>query len=415
MRTQNLAVMFTDIQGFTEKTHRQTREENERLLAAHDALLLPVVKGFGGRKVKSIGDAWLVVFDSPTNSLLCGMAIQDRLWDYNRRLHEADRIRVRIAVNQGEVRVARSLSGTDVYGDPVNVASRVEGEAEVGEVWFTEAVYLAMNRAEVPVEEVGRRTLKGVAEPVRLFRAARGRYTLTASPGAPAAPGVPQPPYGNQALARVKGLAAPDPALIAREAGPAIDLAGAASRVGLAIAGSPSRTRWIAVAGLLAVAAVGVAVFWPDSRAERLIEEGQLELAEREVEALSRTRGERDAEVAYLQARLAQERLRRGEGSSAREVFDLYGRALAAGSGKAAAELERQATSKDCLLRRLAAKALGDSRSRRALPALRGLATAEPEVPRDPVASVTRFLKGESRCGDGDLAREAIAEIESTP
>ena len=170
MRTQNLAVMFTDIQGFTEKTHRQTREENERLLSAHDALLLPVVKGFGGRKVKSIGDAWLVTFDSPTNSLLCGMAIQDRLWDYNRRLPEAERIRVRIAVNLGEVRVARSLSGTDVYGDPVNVASRVEGEAEVGEVWFTEAVYLAMNRAEVPVEEVGRRTLKGVAEPVRPAR-----------------------------------------------------------------------------------------------------------------------------------------------------------------------------------------------------------------------------------------------------
>lgn len=412
MRTQNLAVMFTDIQGFTERTHRQTRDENARLLAAHDALLLPVVKGFGGRKVKSIGDAWLVVFDSPTNSLLCGMAVQDRLWDYNRRLPEGDRIRVRIAVNLGEVRVARSLSGTDVYGDPVNVASRVEGEAEVGEVWFTEAVYLAMNRAEVPVEEVGRRTLKGVAEPVRLYRAARGRYTLTAAPGLP---GLPQPPYGNQALARVKGLAAPDPALIARDAAPAVDLAEAAGRVGRALADAPSRTRWLGLAAALAVAAVGTAIFWPDSRAERLLAEGQIEQAEAEIAGLAKARGERDAEVAYLRARLAQERLRRGDGGSAREVLERYGKALAAGSAKAAAELERQATSKDCQLRRLAAKALGDSRSRRALPALRGLATAEPEAPRDPVARVTQFLQGESRCGDGDLARDAIAEIESTP
>lgn len=414
MRTQNLAVMFTDIQGFTEKTHRQTREENARLLAAHDALLLPVVKGFGGRKVKSIGDAWLVIFDSPTNSLLCGMAIQDRLWDYNRRLPEAERIRVRVAVNLGEVRVARSLSGTDVYGDPVNVASRVEGEAEVGEVWFTEAVYLAMNRAEVPVEEVGWRALRGVADPVRLYRAARGRYTLTAT-GVPGEPALPQPPYGNQALARVKGLAAPDPALIARDAGPGLDLVDAAGRVGSALATAPGRTRWLAAAGLAAVVAVGAAIFWPDSRAERLLGEGQLEAALSEIEGLARARGERDAEVAYLRARLAQERLRRGEGGSAREVFDLYGRALAAGSGKAATELERQATSRDCQLRRLAARALGDSRSRRALPALRGLATAEPEAPRDPVTRVTQFLKGESRCGDGDLAREAIAEIESTP
>ena len=69
MKTQNLAVMFTDIQGFTSRTSQQTREENAAFLRLHDALLLPVVRAFGGRKVKTIGDALLVVFASPTNSV----------------------------------------------------------------------------------------------------------------------------------------------------------------------------------------------------------------------------------------------------------------------------------------------------------------------------------------------------------
>ena len=60
-RTQNLAILLSDMKGFTARTSRQTREENFRMLAFHDALLLPVIRGFGGRKVKSIGDALLRV------------------------------------------------------------------------------------------------------------------------------------------------------------------------------------------------------------------------------------------------------------------------------------------------------------------------------------------------------------------
>jgi len=56
-RTQNLAILLSDMKGFTARTSQQTREENARMLALHDALLVPVVKGFGGHKVKSIGDA----------------------------------------------------------------------------------------------------------------------------------------------------------------------------------------------------------------------------------------------------------------------------------------------------------------------------------------------------------------------
>jgi adenylate cyclase len=203
VKTANLAIVFTDIQGFSERTSRQTLEENQRLLRVHHDLLVPVFKAFGGRILKSIGDAFLVTFESPTQAVLSGMAIQDRLWGYNRGAPEAERLDVRVAINVGEVR----LESQDVFGEPVNIAARVESIAEPGEVFFTEAVYLAMNKAEVPAREVGAFELKGIPGKIRVFRVPRAPFRVEA-PGEPEAPVDPvlareQPPFGNLSLARV--------------------------------------------------------------------------------------------------------------------------------------------------------------------------------------------------------------------
>ncbi|MCP3100878.1 adenylate/guanylate cyclase domain-containing protein [Myxococcus sp. K15C18031901] len=202
MKTANLAIVFTDIKGFTERTSRQTLEQNQRMLQAHHALLAPLFKAFGGRIVKSIGDAFLATFESPTQAVLSGVAIQDRLWHYNRGVPEAEQLHVRVAINVGEVR----LEANDVFGEPVNIAARVEGIAEAGEVYFTEAVYLAMNKAEVPSREVGAFELKGIPGKIRVFQVPRAPYRVEA-PGAGAiaeAPGEESlPPYGNLGLSRV--------------------------------------------------------------------------------------------------------------------------------------------------------------------------------------------------------------------
>ncbi|MFL5358694.1 adenylate/guanylate cyclase domain-containing protein [Archangium sp.] len=205
MKTANLAIVFTDIKGFTERTSRQTHEENQRLLKAHHDLLAPVFKAFGGRILKSIGDAFLVTFESPTQAVLGGMAIQDRLWNYNRGVPDAERLDVRVAVNVGEVRV----ESNDVFGEPVNIASRVESIAEAGEVYFTEAVYLAMNKAEVPSQEVGAFELKGIPGKIRVFRVPRAPYRVDTpsvvhvSPAAESPLSHEQPPFGNLALSRI--------------------------------------------------------------------------------------------------------------------------------------------------------------------------------------------------------------------
>ncbi|ATB38333.1 hypothetical protein CYFUS_003767 [Cystobacter fuscus] len=218
MKTANLAIVFTDIQGFSERTSRQTLEENERLLRVHSELLVPLFKAFGGRILKSIGDAFMVTFVSPTQAVLSGMAIQDRLWQYNQTASEAERLDVRVAINVGEVR----LEEQDVFGEPVNIAARVESITEAGEVFFTEAVYLAMNKAEVPSREVGLFELKGIPSKIRVFRVPRGPYRMGApAQDAPPEPSPERPPFGNLALSRVPEsmLSVPDLAATAAQVG----------------------------------------------------------------------------------------------------------------------------------------------------------------------------------------------------
>lgn len=167
--TRHLTILLTDIKGFTDKTSSKSRVDIQRLLDDHREVVLPVLQSRGGKLVKTIGDAFLMVFESPTDAVLAGVAAQDALSKRNEGLPEPDRIEIRIAINSGEVNLVEG----DVFGEPVNITARIEGVAEAGEVYFTEAVYLAMNKAEVPSSEVGQLQLKGIPEKVRVYKVRR--------------------------------------------------------------------------------------------------------------------------------------------------------------------------------------------------------------------------------------------------
>lgn len=166
MSTRNLTIMFTDIKGFTERTARSSRDYVVKMLEKQDQIAKPIFAKYHGTIIKTIGDAYLVTFESPTNGVICGLMIQHALRNYNRSAGADEKIEVRVAINTGEVNIV----GADIIGDPVNVASRVEGITEAGEVWFTEATYLAMNKQEVPTSIVGEFKLKGVPEAIRVYR-----------------------------------------------------------------------------------------------------------------------------------------------------------------------------------------------------------------------------------------------------
>jgi class 3 adenylate cyclase len=398
MRTENLAVMLTDMKGFTAATSRQSRAENERMLALQDELVLPVVRAFGGRRVKTIGDAYLVLFRSPTAGLLCGMAIQDRLWDYGRRVPKEERIEVRVVLSLGEVRlVGAGAVPSDVYGEAVNLAARVEAEAEAGEIWFTEAVRLVADRGQVGAEEIGTRRLKGIDEEVRLYRVPYLSHRGD------------RPPYGNSGLGRVLGVAAPEPERLAR----AIRRRGnPLFRAGAAIAALAAAIPLRATAAALVLAlAAGGAWAWVHGGIERLIARGEWDAARTAIEQRAAEKGDEEPRVLYLRGRLEVARVDAGQGGSLRHAFALWSRGVAAGSGDALGALEDAARAWECDRRRLAARALADSRSPDALGALRRLAEAEPP-PADTVEKVKRFLRADGACGAGDVARDGIAEIE---
>ena len=167
--TRHLTILLTDIKGFTDKTSSKTREAISTMLDEHRAVVLPILESKGGTLIKTIGDAFLMTFESPTNAVLAGVAVQEALAKLNEGRKAEDRLDIRIAINSGEV----NLMENDVFGEAVNITARIEGIAEAGQVYFTEAVYLAMNKAEVPSSEIGLMQLKGIPEKIRVYKVRR--------------------------------------------------------------------------------------------------------------------------------------------------------------------------------------------------------------------------------------------------
>ncbi|MFI5350831.1 MAG: RDD family protein [Elusimicrobiota bacterium] len=167
--TRHLSILLTDIKGFTDKTSHKTRADIQTMLDEHRALVLPILEHGGGRLIKTIGDAFLMTYESPTNAVLAGVAVQEALAKRNEGRASDDRLEIRIAINAGEINLVEG----DVFGEPVNITARIEGIAEAGQVYFTEAVYLAMNKAEVPSSEIGLMQLKGIPEKIRVYKVRR--------------------------------------------------------------------------------------------------------------------------------------------------------------------------------------------------------------------------------------------------
>jgi hypothetical protein len=316
------------------------------------------------------------------------MALQDRLWDYNRRAAEAERIEVRVVLSLGEVRlVGPAQRPTDVYGEAVNLASRVEAEAEAGEIWFTEAVRLVSDTGEIQADEVGLRPLKGFLEPVRLFRVAR------------AGSGLDEPPYGGFALGRVTGLQPPELSRLERAVRRRerfLYRACAALREGAA---RPA----VAVLLLLLLAGAGwVGYQWWRDQPQRLITEGRYQDARAAIEARAARLGPDAPSVLFLRGRLEEARAESEVGGTLDDAFQLWSRALARGSADALAALSAEARSPACHRRLMAARALADSGVEAARPVLEVLARAEPP------SGLLGFLPEPERCGAGDVAREGL-------
>jgi class 3 adenylate cyclase/tetratricopeptide (TPR) repeat protein len=171
-RRQLLAVMFTDIVGFSAMTAAD-EATTVRVVREHRDIVRERLSAYGGREMRTIGDAFLVLFESAVEAVRCAVDIQERMAARNQGLPEKEQVWMRIGVHAGEV-----LYGAEgeLYGDTVNLAARVEPLAPPGGVCVTDVVH-AQLRAHVPVrfEPMGVVPLKNIADPPALFRLAVGK------------------------------------------------------------------------------------------------------------------------------------------------------------------------------------------------------------------------------------------------
>ncbi len=159
------AIMFTDIAGYTAMS--QADEAGAlRLLQEHDRLVRPILEAHRGRKVKSTGDGLLLEFPDALDAVECGVELQRRIHEHNAEAG-ARRLEIRVGIHLGDVQ----RRGTDIFGDAVNIASRVEPLAEPGGICLSAQVFDQVhNKLAFQFQNLGPKTVKGVREPLGVYR-----------------------------------------------------------------------------------------------------------------------------------------------------------------------------------------------------------------------------------------------------
>jgi len=158
------AVMFTDIVGYTAMS-QENESEALRILRKHRDLIRPIMAGHGGREVKTTGDGFLVEFASALAATQCALEIEDALRRYN--LGKSRALRVRIGIHVGDV----IRENEDIYGDTVNIASRIVQLAENGGTCISQQVYdQVRNKVPFLFTKLETPSLKNVSVPIDVYR-----------------------------------------------------------------------------------------------------------------------------------------------------------------------------------------------------------------------------------------------------
>jgi adenylate cyclase len=160
------AIMFTDMVGYSALAQRDDRLALE-LLEEHRRLLREIFPRFNGTEIKTIGDAFLVEFGSALEAAQCAIEIQRTLAKRNHDVTSDRRIKLKIGIHIGDV-IHRD---GDVYGDGVNIASRIEQLAGAGGICVsTDVERQIRNALEARFEKFGSADLKNIKLPMDLFR-----------------------------------------------------------------------------------------------------------------------------------------------------------------------------------------------------------------------------------------------------
>jgi class 3 adenylate cyclase len=160
------AIMLTDMYGYSKAMERDESRAYAKLVE-HNQIMRAAIAAHRGREIKTIGDAFLVIFRSALDAVDCALAAQRAFGDFNLGKNEDDRALVRIGIHLGDV----LITDDDVFGDGVNVAARIEPHAEPGGICISEPVFeMVRKKLQLEVTKVEGVKLKNIAVAPDLYR-----------------------------------------------------------------------------------------------------------------------------------------------------------------------------------------------------------------------------------------------------
>ena len=157
MERRLAAILAADVVGYTRLMGEDEAGTVARLEGLKAEILDPLIAHYHGRIVKLMGDGFLVEFGSVVDALECAIAWQEAAEARVQLVPEEMAIRFRIGINLGDVIV----KGSDIFGDGVNVAARLEGLAEPGSILVSSTVADHVRGKIAPgFEDLGSQELK---------------------------------------------------------------------------------------------------------------------------------------------------------------------------------------------------------------------------------------------------------------
>lgn len=160
------AILAADVVGYSRLMETAEAATLARLKAHRTELIDPLLAAHGGRLIKLMGDGALVEFPSVVEAVACALDIQQGMVEREAGGPEDQAIRFRMGINLGDV----LIDGDDLYGDGVNIASRLEGLAEPGGIVLSAAAFdQVVGKISVAARDLGQQTLKNIARPVHAY------------------------------------------------------------------------------------------------------------------------------------------------------------------------------------------------------------------------------------------------------
>ena len=163
------AILAADVVGYSALMGADEAGTLARLRACEAEVIEPAVAAHGGRIFKRMGDGYLVEFASVVSAVECALAWQ---------AGAVEPVQFRIGIHLGDVIV----EGDDLFGDGINIASRLEGMADPGGLCLSEDAQRQLRgKLDLSFEDMGEQALKNIAAPIRVFRLG-GSATEAAAP-----------------------------------------------------------------------------------------------------------------------------------------------------------------------------------------------------------------------------------------